>query len=234
MFPGPHAGGGERSEPDRENQHQHQGQPERRHGLPTEPDAHGDPVPQTAALDCRHHAERHGQADREGDRHGGELKRIHQPWPNQLTHGDFVLNALAQVTLHRTADPTPVLDQHGLIEPVRLLESLALLWQRIWGQQGQVGTASQAGRKEHQHAHHPQGEQGLKHAREEVGPHRYTSQDYGGAARARQAQAAPSRTVSRPAPGARVASRQRCQGAPPRVHSATPAGWPSNPHTWRR
>jgi hypothetical protein len=72
-----------------------------------------------------HDPQRYGQADSDGNGHGSELERIHQPWPDQLADCYFVLNAFPQVPLHSAAQPAPVLHQHGLIEPIRLIPACA-------------------------------------------------------------------------------------------------------------
>ena len=138
------ARGRQPAEFDREQEDQHDAEPEIRRRDAPQREQVGAIVPGGALLDRRDDAG--GDADQEGDhdRHRGELHRHRQLLRDQVEHRHLDAERLAEVARQHALDPVDILHRDRLIEPVLLADlrdhvGIALLarhdQRRIAGQQ---------------------------------------------------------------------------------------------------
>ncbi len=155
---------------DREQEDQHDAEPEIRRRDTPQREQIGAVVPGRALLHRRDDAGGDADQERDHDRHRGELDRHRQLLRDQFAHRHLVAQRLAEVARQHALDPVDVLDRHRLIEPVLLADlfdhfGIALLarhhQRRIAGQQ--------LLQREDQHRHEEQCRHELdKSPREEV------------------------------------------------------------------
>ena len=112
------------AELDREQEDQHDAEPEVRRRDAPQREQVGAVVPGGALLHRRDDAGGDADQERDDDRHAGELHRDRQLLRDQVEHRQLVAHGLAEITRQHALDPVDILHRHRLIEPVLLADLL--------------------------------------------------------------------------------------------------------------
>jgi len=117
-----HPGGGEQAQLQREDEHQHEGDPERRDGRADDRRGHERAV--EAPMRARRGEQAQARAHDEGEQkaRGGEDQGVGKLLAQRGQHRDVHLEGAAHVAAQGLAEPADVLHVHGLIEAERLAQ----------------------------------------------------------------------------------------------------------------
>ncbi len=127
--------GGQPVEPHREDQDQHDAEPEGRHGLAEQRHHRRDVVDRRVAPHRRDDAGGNGQAQRDEQPRAGQLEGGGQPLEHEVHGGLAVAQRLAEVAAHRALEEAQVLDRDRIVEAHRLAELRDVLGGRVGRQQ---------------------------------------------------------------------------------------------------
>jgi hypothetical protein len=145
----------------RENQDQHDPEPERRHRLPEQRDHRRDVVEHAVALDGRDDPGRDGQAERDEQRGSGQLEGGGHALDDQVERRLAVAHGLSEIAAQRAGEEAAVLDDERIIEAHRLAELPDVLFGRIGRQQHQRWIAGEIQDEEHDEGDAEQDQQRL-------------------------------------------------------------------------
>ena len=110
------AAGRHPAEADRENEDQHQGEPEVRQGQAQKGDRHHRAVDPAVLADSGEHASGDSHDHRHRDRIGGESEGDRQAVEDRLDHRPVEREGAAEIALEQIAVPDPDLDQPGAVQ----------------------------------------------------------------------------------------------------------------------
>ena len=151
VLPGPVAGGGQHLEPHREDDDEHDAEPEERHRLARHRDHRAQVVHQRVPLERGQDAQGQGDQERHAQAGEGEVERRRHALDHELEGGSVGVPGLAEVALHRAARELPVLHVDRLVEPEQLVVARVLLLARVLGQEQGDRVADDVQDREGQH-----------------------------------------------------------------------------------
>ncbi len=151
VLPGAVPGGGEELEPYREDDDEHDAEPEERHGLARHGDHRAEGVHERVAAERGEDAQGDGDEQSHSEACEGEVDGGGHALDHESEGGGVGVPGAAEVALHGPACELPVLDVERPVEAQQLTVALELLLARVLGRRSGTGSPMTWRMREGQH-----------------------------------------------------------------------------------
>ena len=156
---------------DREDQDEHDPEPEGGHRLPEQRHDRGDVVDGRVPAHGGHHAGGNGQEQRDEERRSRQLEGRRQALEDERKGGLAVAHGLAEIAAEGAAEESPVLDDERIVEAHGLPEVPDVFGRGVRGQEQEGGIPRQVQDEEHHEGDAEQHEHRLGEPAEQVDDH---------------------------------------------------------------